>query len=321
MSSEIEELPTYGRTRLEAGRYVFKVRVGEPAHLFAVRSERERRGRNGRAEAGWAVIHDGTELDRFPTLARATEYVETWIRARRAASHHETARRIAEAAGAESFDAGSYANHSGKPCEDTRPPGASGNAHGDANVVVQFAGGRKVRLCLPHAELPAAPPVAPEPPAVTPSEFANAAGAALDRALRPAAAPGPLAPYVDAVERAVEDLRAHAAAVPPRTTPITEPEFEARIAEHPIENLFALDNLLVDRIVKRAKYDALREMLRTVNGWYEGAAENHVALDHHDDGDRCLLFTIEDLQRMVNDTARACGTREPWNPGAPGAVS
>lgn len=99
--------------------------------------------------------------------------------------------------------------------------------------------------------------------------------------------------------------------------PITVAELDARLAEHPLDNLFDLDNTLMDRVVKRARYDALRKMLDVLDGWIEGAKENHEAMEHRNEntGDECWQsFHPDDIRRMVNDAAREVGTREPYRP-------
>lgn len=96
---------------------------------------------------------------------------------------------------------------------------------------------------------------------------------------------------------------------PAPAAPITVPELDARLAEHPLDNLFDLDNTLAGRIVKRAQYDALRKLLDVLDGWIEGARENNEAMQRHDDPQ---IFHAEDIRRMVNDAAREVGTREPY---------
>lgn len=96
-------------------------------------------------------------------------------------------------------------------------------------------------------------------------------------------------------------------------TPITAEEPDHRIAGHPLENLFRPDDTLVDRIVRRAKYDALKAMLSAANGWHEGALSNHEALGHRGDAEQCCgRFDVDDIFLMVNDAARAVGTAEPY---------
>lgn len=83
-----------------------------------------------------------------------------------------------------------------------------------------------------------------------------------------------------------------------------------------LPELFQSDHKLLDRIVRRAAYDALKTMLATLDGWIEGARENHDAMQHRGEstGGECWQsFAPEDIRTMVNDAARQFGTREPWD--------
>jgi hypothetical protein len=104
-------------------------------------------------------------------------------------------------------------------------------------------------------------------------------------------------------DRTVE--AALAATTQPATSPITAKELEARIAEHPLDNLGTLNEVLIDRIVRRAKYDALRMVLAEV----AFATENAESVCD-------AMLTFDDVRRMVNAAARASGTIEPWRPEA-----
>lgn len=100
----------------------------------------------------------------------------------------------------------------------------------------------------------------------------------------------------------------------PATSQITGKEFEARIAEHPIENLGVLNDALIDRIVRRARYDALRAFLRVLASSVEAAQENNRGLGYRDE-DRPVGVTelaAAVIRDMVNETARELGVREPW---------
>lgn len=58
---------------------------------------------------------------------------------------------------------------------------------------------------------------------------------------------------------------------------------------------------------------ALRAMLETLDGWIEGAQENHAALGHRGEntGEECWrTFAPADIRRMINDAARELGVRE-----------
>lgn len=60
---------------------------------------------------------------------------------------------------------------------------------------------------------------------------------------------------------------------------------------------------LLRRIVRRAQYLALREVLTQLDGWVAGMKSNHEALDHRD-RDCCDTFHPADIRGMVNDAAR-----------------
>jgi hypothetical protein len=68
-------------------------------------------------------------------------------------------------------------------------------------------------------------------------------------------------------------------------------------------------NELLDRIVRRAQYTALKAMLDMVDGWVEGVRDNNVAMNRPNDD---VLFEPLDIKRMVNDVARELGTAQPF---------
>lgn len=70
---------------------------------------------------------------------------------------------------------------------------------------------------------------------------------------------------------------------------------------------------LVDRIVRRAQYVALRTTLEVLDGWIKGAEANHDANAHRGETDPCWeQFAPEDIRSMVNDAARELKVPEPW---------
>lgn len=77
-------------------------------------------------------------------------------------------------------------------------------------------------------------------------------------------------------------------------------------------------NELLDRIVRRSQYTALKAMLSVLAGWVEGARGNCEAVGHgrasaHNGGLICgEQFDIDDIRNMINDTARELGTAQPW---------
>jgi hypothetical protein len=66
---------------------------------------------------------------------------------------------------------------------------------------------------------------------------------------------------------------------------------------------------LVDRVVRRAQYLALREVLSALDGWIEGMRENAAP-------GSLLAFHQDDIRRMVNDAAHRLGTAQPWKTDA-----
>lgn len=74
---------------------------------------------------------------------------------------------------------------------------------------------------------------------------------------------------------------------------------------------------LVHRIIRRAHYEALKQVLATLDGWIEGAKENHDARAHRGELDPCWeQFHAVDIRTMVDHAARALGARELWRPEA-----
>jgi hypothetical protein len=97
--------------------------------------------------------------------------------------------------------------------------------------------------------------------------------------------------------------------------PFTDDTFVVVDSEADLHDLLLADDKLVDRIVKRAAYDMGKALLDVLNGWIEGAQENHEAMQHRNEntGEECWTqFAPEDIRRMVNDAARIMGTREPY---------
>lgn len=133
--------------------------------------------------------------------------------------------------------------------------------------------------------VPAAPPKLPRPPSATVDEISKVAGAVaeLAREIAGLSLPGP------------DALVAH--------------------AEADLDELLGVDRALARRVVRRAQYEALKALLDALDGWVEGAAENHEALGHRD-ADCCSTFAPDDVREMANDAARVLGVAEPWRPTA-----
>ncbi len=79
---------------------------------------------------------------------------------------------------------------------------------------------------------------------------------------------------------------------------------------------------LVERIVRRAQYEALRMVLSVLDEGIQSTSEfcheqGHGSANQHDDGRLCgEAFDVDDFQRMVNDAARRLHTAQPWHPDA-----
>jgi len=97
-----------------------------------------------------------------------------------------------------------------------------------------------------------------------------------------------------------------------RPAPAPDPETVVVPLGAELGELLAADARVTQRVVKRAKYDALRTMLDVLNGWIEGAHENADAgSGSHADAEQ---FHADDIRRMVNDAAREHHVREPYRP-------
>jgi hypothetical protein len=75
-----------------------------------------------------------------------------------------------------------------------------------------------------------------------------------------------------------------------------------------------------DELTKAAASLALSRMLSMLDGWIEGARENHDGLDHRGEnrGSECWTeFHPADIRNMINDVARELGLAEFPKPGTP----
>jgi hypothetical protein len=111
-------------------------------------------------------------------------------------------------------------------------------------------------------------------------------------------APAPIREALERVTRAAYEA-VEAAIEATRTPPAADPATEDDVPE------------LVDRIVRRARFEALRTMLGVLDSWIDGAAENHEAMSHRDN-DCCRDFAPADIRRMVNDAAAELRVPEPY---------
>lgn len=70
---------------------------------------------------------------------------------------------------------------------------------------------------------------------------------------------------------------------------------------------------------KKQRARALHEVLAVLDGWIEGAKENHEALYHRGElaGEECWTrFHPQDIRNMVDDAARALGVADLVDAGA-----
>lgn len=153
-----------------------------------------------------------------------------------------------------------------------------------------------------------------------------------EREIRPPAAPPnlgqqviaagdmtPLAARADdlnAVAQHVAELASQLAALgaTPPPAPV-EPETIVVPLGADLPELLAADDRLLDRIVKRAIYEAGKTMLGVLDSWIEGARENHEAAGRHDPFDE--QFYPDDFRNMINDMCRELGAPEPWRGRTP----
>lgn len=111
--------------------------------------------------------------------------------------------------------------------------------------------------------------------------------------------PAPIAEALDRVSAAArEAVEAAIAAAEDRPDPATTDDFAD----------------LVDRMVRRAQYLALRAVLDSLDGWIEGDKANHDAMEHRNEntGSECWTnYHPDDVRTMVQDAARDLGLTAP----------
>lgn len=113
---------------------------------------------------------------------------------------------------------------------------------------------------------------------------------------RPAGILDMVRPHVDAIHKAVAQL-AEQIAVP----------------AHPEPEPWTIEDI-VQRIERRAKYDALKAVLAQLDGSIETTIENSASMGHRDgprNEDQVTLYA-DDVRNIVNGAARDTGTSEPW---------
>jgi hypothetical protein len=129
----------------------------------------------------------------------------------------------------------------------------------------------------------------------------------------------PLAARADdlnAVAQHVAELASQLAALgaTPPPAPV-EPETIVVPLGADLPELLAADDRLLDRIVKRAIYEAGKTMLGVLDSWIEGARENHEAAGRRGPFDE--QFYPDDFRNMINDMCRKLGAPEPWRGRTP----
>lgn len=135
------------------------------------------------------------------------------------------------------------------------------------------------------AEVHGAPKQLPRPPSATVDEISKVAGAVADLAKQIAAVSVPREPD------------------PTQLTVVAGDDV-------PLSILDDAQREIVERMVRRAQYDALKTMLEHVDGWIEGARLNGA------EPSAAEQFHADDIRAMINDTAREVGTRAPWRPAS-----
>lgn len=127
-------------------------------------------------------------------------------------------------------------------------------------------------------------------------------------------APEPEAPTAEARDALaiLDELRTTIERVQvPQAAPVARANEVFIGSEAALGTLVPAQRDIVDRIVERASYVALRTMLKVLDGWIEGNREAAETLGRGRDVDP-QIFHAEDIRRMVNDAAREVGAREPY---------
>lgn len=155
-----------------------------------------------------------------------------------------------------------------------------------------FENGVEVTAITRRATLPEAAGAATE--FVAAQRAAAEAAAAREADDRPPFGMTPPAPIAEALARvaaaareAVEATIVAAMERPAEPDPATEDDVDE----------------LVERIVRRAQYQALKVMARVAADWHDGSRSNHQAEAHNTVDDCCAHFELGDILRMVNDAA------------------
>lgn len=129
---------------------------------------------------------------------------------------------------------------------------------------------------------------------------------------------------VSAVRAAVVNL-AESTGVPldvllPSVPPLTRARIIMAFDDMDASDLSMLNTEIGWRLDKATAFEALKAVLTSLDGWIEGAQENHEAMQHRNEntGEECWrTFEAEDIRRMVNDAAADLDLpRMPYQPPA-----
>lgn len=132
----------------------------------------------------------------------------------------------------------------------------------------------------------------------------------------------PVMPTVDDLTQVAQHISELAAQLATVATPRAFDASEVTVVagpEAPVSVLDLAQRDVVERMVRRAQYDALREMLSMVDSWAEGVIEEGEARELRDRPRTAaeVTFHVEDVRNMINDAARAIGAREPYRRPSP----
>lgn len=159
------------------------------------------------------------------------------------------------------------------------------------------------------------------------SAYGNPHGWRLAPTTPPAAPPTVLSPddaHVSAFRATVVSL-AEALGVPldvlfAPVSPLTRASIIMAFDDMDASDLSMLNTEVGWRLDKATAFGALKAVLDVLDGWIDGARENHVEMGHRDEntGEECWReFHVDDIRRMVNDAARDLDLpRMPYEPPA-----
>lgn len=89
-------------------------------------------------------------------------------------------------------------------------------------------------------------------------------------------------------------------------------EFHARTGAHAIDDLTEIGDVLMRRIIARAKYDVLREVLTILDDSTEIMRENCETSGRACDGATCEMLSPENVRELLAATAKTHGIDAYW---------